>query len=73
MPLIFPGETIETLTCVSIKATDSSTGEPVIVKASHEAIQDYQLCGVQEVASDKYDRGQIEADGSIIVRTADFA
>jgi hypothetical protein len=73
MPLIFQGEMIETLTCISIKAIDASTGETVIVKASHEAFQDYQLCGVQEVASDKYDRGQSEADGSIIVRTADFA
>ena len=59
MPLHFTGETAEDLTGRSIQAKDSTTGKPVVVKASHEAIQDHALPRVQEVASDKYDKGKV--------------
>jgi hypothetical protein len=61
------------LTGYSIRATDSATGKPVIVKASMEAIQDYGERRVQQVASSKYDSGKTESDGSILVHAADCA
>jgi hypothetical protein len=72
MPLHFTGEEVRTLSGLSIKATDSS-GKTVVVKASSEAIHDYGRSKVEEVASDKFDRDEIEADGSVFVRTADCA
>jgi hypothetical protein len=66
MPLNFTGETVKTLTGLSIRAKDSK-GEPVTVKASSEALQDYGLERVREVASKKYDAGQTEIDGSIVI------
>jgi len=73
MPLDFTGRTNEDVTGVSIQATDSGTGKPVVVRASHEVIQDKGLPQVKEVASNKYDVGNFEPDGSISVRDADFA
>ena len=72
MPLTFPGQTTETESRVSIRATDPE-GKQVAVAASHEAIQDYGLSRVEEVASDKFDNRKFETDGSIFVRTADFS
>lgn len=72
MPLRFPGQTTETESRVSIRATDFA-GKQVVVAASHEAIQDYGMSRVQEVASDKFDSGKFETDSSIFVRTADFS
>jgi hypothetical protein len=45
----------------------------VVVKASHEAIQDYGQFRVQEIASNKYDKGTTESDGSVRVHIADCA
>ena len=72
MPLYFSGRTVETLDGLSIAATDS-TGKTVVVKASHEAIQDHGQSKVEEVASERFDRGEIEADGSVLVRAAHCA
>ena len=72
MPLYFTDEEAETLNGVSIEARDVS-GKTVVVKASSEAIQDYGRSKVEEVASDKFDRGEIEADGTVLVRTVDCA
>jgi len=71
MPLDFTGRTVNDVTGVSIQAVDSATGAPVVVKASHEAIQDHGLSRVQEVASNKFDLRNVESDGSIFVREAD--
>ena len=73
MPLDFTGITVPDLTGISIQATDFATGKPVVVKASHEAIQDCGQPRVEAVASDKYDSGKIEFDGSVLVHTADCA
>ena len=73
MPLVFTGQTAESLTGISIQATDSGTGMPVVVKASHEAIQDHGLPLAQEVAAAKYESGKVESDGSIFVRAVDCA
>lgn len=72
MPLIFSGETLKTDIGVSLPATNSAGGTVVVI-ASHEAIQDYGVPQVESIASAKYDRGQIEEDGTIRVRTADCA
>ena len=72
MPLYFSGEAVETLNGPIMRAKDSN-GKTVIVRASSEAIQDYGELKVQEVASDMFDRGQCEADGSVFVRTGDCA
>ena len=71
MPLSFPGGTAESIDGFSIRATDSA-GKMVIVRASHEVIQDHELSDVQQVASDKYDNGQREANGTIVVRNSDL-
>lgn len=52
MPLDFTGRTVPDVTGISIQATDSATGKPVVVKTSHEAIQDYGQPRVEAVASD---------------------
>ena len=71
MPLNFPGQMVQSETGFSIRATDSATRKLVIVKASAEAIQDHGEHRVQQVASDKYDSGKIESDGSILVHAGD--
>ncbi len=71
MPLSFPGETVENIDGLSIRATDPA-GKQVVVRASHEVVQDHGLSDVQQVASDKYDNGQLESNGNIVVRNADF-
>ena len=75
MPLNFTGRTVESpdLTGISIQAVDSATGTPVVVKSSHEAIKDYGLSRVQEVASRKYDKGKTQSDGSVRVHTDECA
>ncbi len=75
MPLIFTDTTAESpdLTGILIQANDRATGKPVVVKASHEAIRDYGLNRVQEVAEAKYDSGKLESNKSIWVRVADVS
>jgi hypothetical protein len=72
MPLNFSGEAVETLNGLTLRATDSN-GKTVVVRASSQAIQDYGQSVVERVASDLFDRGQLEADGSVFVRTRDCA
>jgi hypothetical protein len=72
MPLYFSGEAVETLNGLTIRATDSN-GKTVVVRATSEAIQDHGQSMVERVASDMFDRGQFEADGSVFVRTRDCA
>jgi len=71
MPLAFPGETTQTISGVSIRAIDP-TGKTIVVMASLEAVQDQGLFDVQQVASKKYDSGQLESNGTIVVRSSDF-
>jgi hypothetical protein len=75
MPLNFPGTTVGSpdVTGISIQAKDAATGKPVLVKSSLEAMQDYGLSRVQEVASDKYDKGETQSDGSIRVHADECA
>ncbi|WP_144259568.1 hypothetical protein [Methylocystis sp. ATCC 49242] len=69
MPLNFTGKRVESPDGVSIQATDAATGKPVVVKSSHMAIQDYGMSRVEKVASDKYDKGKTQSDGSVRVHT----
>jgi hypothetical protein len=71
MPLSFTGDQMETIAGVSIRATDH-TGKRVVVIASQEAVQDHEIADVQNAASEKYDRGEVEADGTVRVRNADL-
>lgn len=71
MPLNFTDDLIDWTSGISIRATNT-TGKSVVVMVSHEAMNDYGRSHAQEVASDKYDKGQIEPNGTIAVRTADF-
>jgi hypothetical protein len=73
--LKFSGKSFESpdLTGISIQAEDAGTREAVVVKSSHEAIRIYGLSRVQEVASDKYDKGKTQSDGSVRVHTDECA
>lgn len=71
MPLTFTGAMFPTEVGVTMRAINGA-GEPVVVKSSQEAIDDYGLGQVQSVASEKYDAGKVEADGTVSVRTSDF-
>lgn len=73
MPLIFTGKTDPNLSWTSLEAEDAATGARVIVKVTHEAEQDHGLTKAKDVASAKYDNGQREPDGTVMVRTADCA
>jgi len=75
MPLMFSGKILPAADGpVSIEAYDAGTQQRVIVKISGEAIEDYGLSRVQQVATAKYDTRQFEGDGkSIFVRTGDCA
>lgn len=81
MPLIVTGNPVEirdmdgfpSKNGFSIEARVSATGRPVLVNISYEAIQDYGFDRAQNVASDKYDRGRIERDGSVNVYTSECA
>jgi hypothetical protein len=75
MPLNFPGAPVGSpdVTGISIQAKDAATGKRVVVKSSLEAMQDYGLSRVQEVASDKYDKGKTQSDGSIRVHADECA
>ncbi len=72
MGLVYPGQTVKTLSGHSIRANDAVSGERVAVKASDEAMQDNGLASVQQVAERKYDDGDLEPDGSVYVRIGDF-
>lgn len=73
MPLRFTGREARDLNVIYVQAVDAATNAAVQVKISYEAEQDYDLGRAKIVASNKYDRGLKEADGSIEVRTADCA
>lgn len=67
----FTGEHGPVKAGISLKATDSF-GAIVIVMATKEVVQQYGLYSVHLVASDKYDSGQVESDGSVLVQMVDF-
>jgi hypothetical protein len=72
MPLYFTGASVPTDQGLAAKAHDAQTGTSIAVRISTEAIQDHGIDRARDVASDKYDAGQFEADGvSIFVRSAD--
>lgn len=55
--------------------THDGAGKPVVVSASHEAIQDHGWDAIIDVASDKYDAGNVEPNSNpprVRVTTADF-
>jgi len=70
MGLIFTGEQVRTVSGVSLRATDQN-GKVVAVKLSDEVLQDFGIDLAKDAAVQKYSNGQIEADGSIDVRTSD--
>lgn len=72
MGIVFTGEEVETLNGVSMKAVDAKTGDVVAVTVSTEALQDYGVFRVRQVAESKYDGGKREPDGSVSVKAADF-
>lgn len=56
--------------------TKDDHGNIVIVSASHEAVQDYGWDAILDVASNKYDAGEIVPNRNpplVRVTTADFA
>lgn len=71
MPLRFRGDVLETEAFISMSALDSA-GNLVVVITSQETISDQGLTRVQTVASEKYDRGEVDASGRVSVRAADF-
>jgi hypothetical protein len=72
VPLMFHEDPIPMIEGFAIRATDSA-GKLVPVRASQEVVQDHGLHDVQRMASDKYDKGQFQPDGSVVVRNSDFA
>jgi hypothetical protein len=70
MSLSFTGESVQTLNTTDYKAIGSQ-GEQIIVKASHEAIQDYGEVAVQAKAIEKYNDNQI-VNHTVTVQTPDF-
>jgi len=70
VPLNFSGQQIKTETGTNFEAFDHQ--KRVVVKASDEALQDYGENSVRLKASDKYDEGRVETDGSVRVTTSDF-
>ena len=70
MPLVYSGETAGSIENVSHEATDQN-GKRVIVRISREATEDFGDDIAHEAGSKKFDRGAVEPDGSVQVRTAD--
>ena len=70
MPLIFTSQESDQIGYKAMVAHDSADDSRVIVHASHDAILDFGLGHVQQVASSKYDAGLRETDGRV-VHTAD--
>lgn len=64
MPLTFNGRSVKTEDYISLQAKDSG-GTTVPVKVSLEAHQDFSLPDIYQVASDKFDQGEVEPDGSV--------
>jgi hypothetical protein len=72
VPLRFTGtETNHPDGGVAFRA-ESGPGAFVVVRISDEAIQDFGLSRAMTVASDKFDRGELEPNGIVSVRTSDF-
>lgn len=71
MPLDYPGPEVATTEGLSIRARDLATGKYVRVLVSDHAIQDHGLGRCKVVGSDKYDRGDLEPEGHVFVRTSD--
>jgi hypothetical protein len=71
MGLRFTGIEVRTIEGVSLQAKDTSNGKTVFVKISDEAIQDHGMDHVKNVGERKYDHGDLELDGTVIVRSSD--
>ena len=71
MGLIFDGEQVQTLAGFLLRAKDSEAGKIVPVRVSSEALDDHGLGVVHSVAEEKYDKGEVEPDGSVSVKTSD--
>ena len=73
MALVDTGKRSEDLSAIYARAMNSD-GDPVIVKASHEAIHDFGWDEIFAVASQKYTEGKIESGQSLLVQvtTEDF-
>jgi hypothetical protein len=69
MTLIFTGEEQSSIEFRWLEAFDGD--KRVMVRVTREAATDYERSLIQSVASDKYDRGQFEADGAVLVKTSD--
>ena len=49
-----------------------ATGGPALVTGTYKAQFEANRALLEQVASDKFDRGQIEPDGSILITAADL-
>lgn len=70
MALRYSGQTHNTLERYVLEAFDGS--KRVAVKISTEVIEDRGLEAAKTKATEKYDRGSIEPDGSVQVLNTDF-
>ncbi|MGE3872501.1 MAG: hypothetical protein AB7F74_06055 [Parvibaculaceae bacterium] len=71
MGLIIVGEEHRTRHIVSFRAEDASSSRTISVKVFTEVIDDFGGLGLDRAArivEGKYDSGEVEADGSIVVR-----
>ena len=73
MPFSFSGMEVPDVNRggVWLQAKDANTNAAIRVFTSREAMDDHGLARVRDVASEKYDRGRLEVDGSVFVRTGD--
>jgi len=72
MPLEFTGECVSTLTGTDYAAKGSKFSEPITVKVSHEALQDWGEDRMRRKANEKYDADQM-ASRVITIRRSDFS
>lgn len=73
MPLQFSGRTqLRTDGSTGVHATDAQTNKNVVVRVAQEVLDHKTLQQATVVAERKYDAGNLEADGSVFVRSADF-
>lgn len=71
MPLTLTGEQVAMVSGTSFRAEDQQ-GKKVAVHVSDEALQDHSLGHIERIASEKYDAGLTDANGTVVVRPADF-
>jgi hypothetical protein len=71
VPLSFEGDSHEGMSHKLYRAI-GSRDETIIVEVSHETLTDKGEERVLQKASDKYDAGEVTADGKVTVLSSDF-